>query len=314
MPQRDEEWAEAKRRCRLSDEALRMAKELGMSPRSLIKNVPSKQQRWKAPVEEWVRGLYAKRFRQRPPGPAPADLPVADPGPLASEPPPDAPNELEIAREDLFGRFERGELDEETFTFEQSALEREAPVSGGEINEENRILRMRYDCFRQFAELFAKLASQLDFIQRIVLFGSVAAPLQKEVPRFRRFRRAGIAVWHECKDVDLAVWVSDLTRLRQLKRTVSDATNLWQAIANQKNLPGVPHHAVDVFILEPGTDRYRGNLCHYGQCPKGKRECEVAGCGAQPFLQLYEDFKFDRYAPFGEHAMVLFDRATPPFG
>ena len=58
-------WDEAQRRCRLSDEAVRMAKELGIGPRSLIKNIPSPQQPWKAPVEEWVRDLYAKRERKR---------------------------------------------------------------------------------------------------------------------------------------------------------------------------------------------------------------------------------------------------------
>lgn len=35
-------WTEAQRRCRLSDEAMRMAKDLGLSPRSLIKNIPSR--------------------------------------------------------------------------------------------------------------------------------------------------------------------------------------------------------------------------------------------------------------------------------
>lgn len=193
------------------------------------------------------------------------------------------------------------------------ALEHETAVSGGEINEENRILLMRRDSFRRFADLFARVGAERDFVQRIVLFGSVAAPLKKEVPRFRRFRRAGIAVWHECNDVDLAVWINDLTHLRELKRGVTDAINLWQTQARQENLPGVPNHAVAVFLMEPGTNRYRGNLCHYAQCPKDKPECEVAGCGAQPFLQLYEDFKFDRFAPFGEHAVVLFDRdKTPP--
>jgi len=54
-------WAEAQRRCRLSDEALRMAKELGLNPRSLIKNIPSPTQQWKAPVEEWVRDLHRRR-------------------------------------------------------------------------------------------------------------------------------------------------------------------------------------------------------------------------------------------------------------
>jgi hypothetical protein len=38
-----------------------MAKELGVNPRSLIKNVPSKSQRWKAPVAVWVRELYERR-------------------------------------------------------------------------------------------------------------------------------------------------------------------------------------------------------------------------------------------------------------
>jgi len=55
-------WAEAQRRCRLSDEALRMAKELGLNPRSLIKNIPSPTQQWKAPVEEWVRDLHRRRL------------------------------------------------------------------------------------------------------------------------------------------------------------------------------------------------------------------------------------------------------------
>lgn len=54
-------WAEAKRRCRLSDEVLRMAKELGLSPRSLIKNIPSSSEPWKAPVQDWVRDICEKR-------------------------------------------------------------------------------------------------------------------------------------------------------------------------------------------------------------------------------------------------------------
>ena len=59
---KDDRWLEAKRRCRLSDEDVRMAKELGLNPRSLIKNVPAKSQPWKAPVGEWIRDMHAKRF------------------------------------------------------------------------------------------------------------------------------------------------------------------------------------------------------------------------------------------------------------
>jgi hypothetical protein len=48
-------WAEAKRKCRLSAESLRMAKELGLAPRSLLRNIPSPSQPWKAPVHVWIR-------------------------------------------------------------------------------------------------------------------------------------------------------------------------------------------------------------------------------------------------------------------
>lgn len=54
-------WKEVKARCRLSDEAIKMAQEMGLNPLSLIKNIPSKSQLWKAPVEEWVRDMYEKR-------------------------------------------------------------------------------------------------------------------------------------------------------------------------------------------------------------------------------------------------------------
>ena len=56
--------AEAARRCRLSAADVRMAKELGFKPQSLLKNIPSPKQPWKAPVAEWVRELYARRQRR----------------------------------------------------------------------------------------------------------------------------------------------------------------------------------------------------------------------------------------------------------
>ncbi len=61
---REAEWAEAKNRCRLSMEDMRMAKKMGLNPRSLIKNIPSKSQPWKAPVKEWVRNMYRKRQKK----------------------------------------------------------------------------------------------------------------------------------------------------------------------------------------------------------------------------------------------------------
>jgi hypothetical protein len=37
---------------------------MGLNPRSLIKNIPSRTQQWKAPVEDWVRDVYEKRQRK----------------------------------------------------------------------------------------------------------------------------------------------------------------------------------------------------------------------------------------------------------
>ena len=55
------EWAEAKKKCRLNVETVRMAKEMGLNPRSLIKNIPNPTQKWKAPVHVWIREMYEKR-------------------------------------------------------------------------------------------------------------------------------------------------------------------------------------------------------------------------------------------------------------
>ncbi|WP_074432816.1 hypothetical protein [Neobacillus jeddahensis] len=55
-------WAEAKKRCRLNETDLQMAKELGMTPKSLIKNLPGSNQQWKAPVKGWIHDLYEEKF------------------------------------------------------------------------------------------------------------------------------------------------------------------------------------------------------------------------------------------------------------
>lgn len=60
----EQAWAEVAWRCRLSPAEVRMARELGFKPRSLLKNILSPQQPWKAPVTEWVRELHQKRLRR----------------------------------------------------------------------------------------------------------------------------------------------------------------------------------------------------------------------------------------------------------
>jgi hypothetical protein len=62
---KDKLWKEAYRKCRLSVRHIQMAKELGLNPKSLIKNIPNPHERWKAPVSDWIEEVYAKRFKKR---------------------------------------------------------------------------------------------------------------------------------------------------------------------------------------------------------------------------------------------------------
>ena len=57
-------WAEAKNKCRLNMAEIELAKRLGLNPRSLIKNIPSKSQQWKAPVGVWLQEIDAKRQKR----------------------------------------------------------------------------------------------------------------------------------------------------------------------------------------------------------------------------------------------------------
>ena len=60
---KDELWQEAYRKCRLSTRHIQMAKELGLNPISLIKNIPNPKEPWKLPVRDWIEEMYEKRFK-----------------------------------------------------------------------------------------------------------------------------------------------------------------------------------------------------------------------------------------------------------
>jgi hypothetical protein len=282
MSTRDDDWAKAKRLCRLTAEDVRMARKLGLNPRTLIKNIPSPSQRWKASVRDWVRELHGQRFG----GAAQVKAPVA-PYSRATE-----PRELEI------WELEEGAAEDDSWLPRECSWERE-------IREEDRSLARRQQEFRIAADYVAAALAQLPVVDRVVLFGSVVRPLRREVPRFAKFRRAGIELLHECKDVDIAVWVSDTHDLDNLRKAVSRSVNV---LFDEQNI-GVAHHQVDVFLLEPGSGRYLGRLCHFGTCPKGKPECEVPGCGARPFLRQHDGFVFDLRSLAPSRSIVLFDRA-----
>ena len=54
-------WQEAKKKCRLNDNDIKKAKEMGLNPKSLIKNIPNKNEQCKVPVKDWINDMYEKR-------------------------------------------------------------------------------------------------------------------------------------------------------------------------------------------------------------------------------------------------------------
>lgn len=65
---------------------------------------------------------------------------------------------------------------------------------------------------------------------------------------------------------------------------------------------------MDVFLIEPGSDRYLGRLCAYNQCPKGRPECLVPGCGAVAFNKRVEAFTPHDDLLAGAEGAMLYQR------
>ena len=173
------------------------------------------------------------------------------------------------------------------------------------IAEENEHMRRRQEQFRIAAQYVAHAFSQVPQVQKVVLFGSVAVPLFEEVPRFRRYRIHQVPLLHECADVDIAVWLSDASCLKNLQRARGLALNY---LFDARDI-GVAHHQVDTFLMDHTTDSYIGNLCYFGTCPKGKEDCRVTGCGETPFLKAYEKFRLREEALSPDKTIILYDRA-----
>ncbi|MFG0332936.1 MAG: hypothetical protein ACF8TS_06190 [Maioricimonas sp. JB049] len=176
-----------------------------------------------------------------------------------------------------------------------------------DIERQNAYLLRQQANLRKAGERTARELAAFPEVEKIALFGSVARPLEKEIPRFSAYRRAGIAVYHECMDVDLAVWTRDLSRIREMGKARSRAVN---ALLQDENI-GVAHHQVDIFLIEPVTDRYLGRVCTFNQCPKPRKyECLVPGCGDKPFVQQHAEFTLEADALAADRSIILFDRSA----
>ena len=176
--------------------------------------------------------------------------------------------------------------------------EEERALSSAGIAKEDEVLLHRYRDFRRAADALAAAWRDRPEVMAV-------APW-KEVPRFSTYRRAGIALWHEVGDLDLAVWLAHTRDLGDLRRTTGRVAH---RLFEESGSPLAAHH-VDAFLFEHETGRYLGRLCGFNRCPKGKRDCGVEGCGAVPFLKQIEGFRFRPETVAEDRAVRLFDRAS----
>ena len=60
---KEQAWQIAKKKYRLSNETILMAKKLGLNPKKFGGLANHKQEPWKQPLPDFIRSLYEKRFK-----------------------------------------------------------------------------------------------------------------------------------------------------------------------------------------------------------------------------------------------------------
>ena len=67
MTDKNKKWIEAKKKFRLSDTHIQMARELGMNLKKFGSLANHKQEPWKAPLPDFIEDIYFKRFKKEKP-------------------------------------------------------------------------------------------------------------------------------------------------------------------------------------------------------------------------------------------------------
>ncbi len=185
-------------------------------------------------------------------------------------------------------------------------MEKEALTPEG-IAERNQAMLLQYFELRCAADAVAEAWRRHPDLLAISLIGSLARQPWKDVPRFSPYRQKGIKIWHECRDVDLVLWLSKTDDLKSLRRLKSKTLAQFRTLRGG----GVASHQVEAVILEPGTNRHLGWLCEFNQCPKpGKIACQVPGCGDAKFLRQFEKFRWRSSSLAHDRCLPLCDQSS----
>ncbi len=117
-------------------------------------------------------------------------------------------------------------------------------------NSAARHLR-RQKLFRWAAQLLAHNLAMVPEVQRVAAFGAVAQPLRLENAPFHHYRRSGVQVLHQCRDVDLAISIPVDCMLQPLKKAVKNTISLLQETA----YGGVAPQHLDLHLMDADTGK-----------------------------------------------------------
>jgi len=172
------------------------------------------------------------------------------------------------------------------------------------IATEERGLLERQRAFRFAADRVPASLARCRDVEASALIGSVARPLRREVPRFAPYRQLRLPIAHDCKDVDLAAWVSRVDGLDELRRARAvPATRLSPSAAMGRRCMKSKFSCSSLAQTAISVD-------FFGKCPAGKRDCLTAGCGQHQFLKQHDDFSFWPQATAEGAAVRLYDRIS----
>jgi hypothetical protein len=296
-------WRSYKESGKLQERHVLMSIDLGMTQGAILEQYATAVDRGNLLLLEWVEDrFFAKHGHYSPDS-------EATPENQAEHP---AENSLLMDPSDAISRmcYERGSREDDEDAFELAGelierLERETPVSYGEIHEEDRRMLRRQLDFRNAARAVTGLLAAMPEVQQVRVFGSVALPLWKEVSRHRRLRQKDISVFHECGNIDLAVWVNSPAPAEQMRKACSQVV---RDLDDQEIYLGIAHHLFSIHLIQAPENRYLGMVCHFNKCPKHKPECQVPGCGANRFVQILPWFRLkpERLNEF--NSQILFQR------
>ena len=291
----------------LSERHVLMAQELGLEAQSIQSRFHETRSSSDLLLLEWIEDVFLEKFGRC--------FPVDDsatPALQAEHPADDifTVDEQKIMNDYLSdNEIVPGSDDEPDWYGEVGRLieeaEKRTPVTRGEIAKEDLSMLRRQDQFRKAARLLTTKLAEMSAVKKVVLFGSVALPLWKEVPPHARLHARRIKVFHECRNIDLAVWVSTPSIADTIRRAHSSVVK--ELLDNEVHF-GIAHHFFSTHLIDDVTGKYHGMVCHFGQCPKRKVECQVPGCGEHQFVRVLPGFRLKPERLHMLNSQVLFER------